>query len=321
MIIHVLSSSTNPYFNIAAEEYLLKNYDDDVFMLWRSAPSVIVGKHQNALAEINYQYLRENKVNLARRLTGGGTVVHDLQNLNFTFIANGNKGKLIDFKKFVNPVVDYLKTLGINSHIGEKNDIRIGELKISGNAEHVYKTRVLHHGTLLFNSDLNKLKLAIKVNPNTYIDKAVQSNRSTVSNICEHLKQKLTIEEFTNGLSDFVLSASPKHVNHQLTDDEISSINQLISDKYQTDKWIYGYSPKYQFTKNFTFNTENWSIEIYVEKSIVVKAQLAINDVPHPMSQNLVGVYHHFDAIRSLLQTTFPALHEAELEDLCYCFF
>jgi len=168
---------TDPWFNIAAEEYFLKNFQEDIFMLWQNEASIIVGKHQNTLAEINYPYVKENGIPVIRRISGGGTVFHDLGNLNFTFIQNGEKGKLVDFRKFTDPILAVLNKMGVPAVFEGKNDLRVDGLKISGNAEHVFKNRVLHHGTLLFSSVLNDLGKALKVKTDRFTDKAVKSIR------------------------------------------------------------------------------------------------------------------------------------------------
>ena len=180
----IQNSTTDPYFNIAVEEYLLKNFTDDCFILYQNKPSIIIGKHQNTLAEINYQYVKENNIAVVRRLSGGGTVYHDLGNLNFSFIKNsGNDKNLVDFKMYTTPIIEVLKQLGVNAEFGGHNDIQVNGFKISGNAEHIFKKRVLHHGTLLFSSDLSILNNAIKAPENRYSDKAVKSVRAVVANI------------------------------------------------------------------------------------------------------------------------------------------
>jgi lipoate-protein ligase A len=224
-------TSTNPYFNIAAEEYLLKNFSDDIFTLYINEPSIIVGKHQNTLAEINQEFVRSQSIKVVRRLSGGGTVYHDLGNLNYSFIANGSEGKLVDFKKFTQPIVDVLLHLGIDAQLGGKNDIRIGERKISGNAEHIYKNRVLHHGTLLFSSELDNLNESIRVNPSTYTDKSVKSIRSNVANISDYLKDKITINEFAALVVNQIKQTIPNCSSYNLTKNDNSAINRLIDTK------------------------------------------------------------------------------------------
>ena len=133
----IISDTRDPYFNLATEEYLMKHSEEDIFLLWQSELCVVVGKHQNTYAEINYPFIREHNIKVARRLSGGGTVFHDRGNLNFTFIRNGEPGKLVDFRRFVSPVIEMLQQLNVHAVMGGKNDILVDGKKISGNAEHV----------------------------------------------------------------------------------------------------------------------------------------------------------------------------------------
>ena len=199
----ILSKISDPYFNLAAEEYLLKSRDEDFFLLYRNEPSIIVGKHQNALAEINWEFASKHKIKVARRLSGGGTVYHDPGNLNFSFIRKGLEGKLVDFKKYTAPIREVLSKMGIETKFEGHNSLTLNGFKVSGNAEHVFKKRVLHHGTLLFSSSLENLEEAIRTRPDQYSDKAVKSVRAEVANICESLDKKITIEEFESGIMNF----------------------------------------------------------------------------------------------------------------------
>jgi lipoate---protein ligase len=158
----IYNPSTEPYFNMAAEEYLLKNFSANIFMLWRNDNAVVVGKHQNSLAEINHDFVQQNNIKVVRRLSGGGTVFHDLGNLNFTFITNGEGEELVNFRKFTQPILEVLLQLGVHAKFEGRNDLTINGLKFSGNAEHVFKKRTLHHGTLLFSSKISDLTQALK---------------------------------------------------------------------------------------------------------------------------------------------------------------
>lgn len=301
---YVLSDSFDPFYNLATEEFLLKHITGNVIMLWRSESAVIVGKHQNALAEINYPYILENNIKVARRLSGGGTVVHDRQNLNFTFITNEEDGKLIDFKRYLRPVIEYLATLGIEAHIGKTNDLRIGDLKISGNAEHVFKKRVLHHGTLLFNSDLTQLRKAIDVNPGKYIDKAVQSNRASVTNISNHLKEQIGIEKFTAGLFHFLQRKYRGEV-YRLSGEEKLLIEDLVDNKYALDKWIWGYSPKYRFINSFRVDNKTWMCELKVEKGLITEAKVLCDGTSQTsIEQAILNQFHLHNTINSIIQKT-----------------
>ncbi len=255
--------NTNPYFNLATEEYVLKNFDEDSFMLWRNEPSIIVGKHQNTLAEINLDYVKTNNIPVVRRLSGGGAVFHDLGNLNFTFTKKGNDENLIDFRKYTDPIIEVLKKIDVEAKFEGRNDLTIDGKKFSGNAEHIWRNKVLHHGTLLFSSEIKDLSQALNVDPLKFTDKAVKSVRSRVTNISEHLKIKLDVMEFYELIINHIINSHPDIKLYELSDFDHQQINTLVSNKYSSWDWNYGYSPKYNFKK--TIKTSGGSIEINME--------------------------------------------------------
>ena len=306
----------NPFFCLAAEEYLLKNFTEDIFMLWQSENTVVVGKHQNALAEINYPYLREKNISLARRISGGGTVVHDLGNVNFTFIKNVKSPAEISFKQFTEPVREALAKLGIEATTSGRNDLLVEGLKISGNAEHVFKNRVLHHGTLLYNSDLKNLGQAIKVESGKYESKAVQSNRSKVANIFSFLKKEMHIKEFM----DFLLEVQLKkegNEKYDLNDSDIKTITKLATEKFETWDWRWGYSPKYSFKNEIELDGKKLSVQLQVQKGIIESCSISGNyfsiEKSKTLDEKLLGKTHTFESIKMILET--------DSEELVYSFF
>lgn len=241
-------AETDPAFNLAAEEYLLKNADDDCFMLWRNHNAIIVGKNQNTLSEINPDFVERHGIRVVRRITGGGAVYHDLGNVNFTFIKV-NAGKLdIDFAAYTGPIIDYLHSIAVPARRDGRNDLIVKGLKISGNAQHIHKQRVLHHGTLLFDTDLEMLAAVLLVDPAKFTDKAVQSIRSRVTNISDHLPEPMPVEAFMADLSTHMRKAHKGHAA-RLTSADTAAIHALADEKYRRWEWNFGTSPRYNFRK------------------------------------------------------------------------
>lgn len=270
----ITHSSTDPYFNLAAEEYLLKNFSDNCFMLWRNENTIVVGKHQNTLAEINLDFVREKNINVVRRLSGGGAVFHDLGNLNFTFIMNGHEGNLVEFKKYTRPLLEVLQKLSVDARFQGRSDLTINGRKFSGNAEHIYKKRVLHHGTLLFSSIMEDLQLALRVNPLKYKSQAVKSIRSRVTNIKDHLSADLDVIQFRDMILEHILDVFPDSVMYEFSLEDINNINELKNKKYSTWEWNFGYSPKYDFERSISANGEYIQIHLNVSGGIIQKAKI-----------------------------------------------
>lgn len=299
-------NTQNPHHNLAVEAYLLQHTEDDVFMLWQNDNSVIIGRHQNALAEINQEYVEQNNIVIARRLTGGGAVFHDLGNLNFSFIQNIHpKEKEINFVKYLQPIVDALHSLQVPASFSGRNDLVIDGKKISGNAMVFFGNRVLEHGTLLFSTIQNNLAQALKVDPAKFADKAVKSVRSRVTNICEHLPQPMTVLEFKDYVMDFIL-----HQNHltkidTLTTDEEEIIAQMEREKFSTWEWNFGQSPKYAINRKL--RTKGGTVEITMDvkqgfiSDIQFYGDFFSRQEPEELAKHLIGTAHNKEAILAVL--------------------
>jgi lipoate-protein ligase A len=242
----VINENTSSYFNLAAEEYMLKNYSQDVFMLWRGESSILIGKNQNTLKEINYDFVKENNIDVVRRLSGGGTVFCDMGNTNFTFISNNNTENFSDFKLFTRPILEVLTMLGVDAEFSGRNDLTIDGKKFSGNAQYRDKNRMLHHGTLLFTSDIGILSNAINPSKLKFKGKSVDSVKSRVTNIGAHLKdESIDIIKFRSIINNHILKTNEDACLYKFTDEDIVEINKLVKSKYETYEWNYGKSPKY----------------------------------------------------------------------------
>jgi lipoate---protein ligase len=303
----------DPYFCLATEEYLMKNFLEDIFMLWQSENTVVVGKHQNALAEINYPFVHKNRITVARRISGGGTVFHDAGNVNFACIKNVNSPAEISFKLFTRPVVDALAKLGVTATTSGRNDLLVDGKKISGNAEHVFKNRVLHHGTLLFNSNLEILGQSIKVVPGKYYGKAVQSNRSVVTNIFPYLKKQLSVNEFSSFLLDVQLENASNSV-YYLNEKDNCSIQKMVDEKFSTCDWNYGYSPKYKFKNEFLAEGKKLNIELQVEKGLITESicsgDLFSVQKIKTLNESLIGERHFYADVREKLEEIRPGISD-----------
>jgi len=299
--------ATDPYFNLATEEYVLKNFEENSFMLWRNAPSIIVGKHQNTLAEINVEYVKKNNIPVVRRLSGGGAVFHDLGNLNFTFIQVGQDEQLIDFRKYTEPILEVLLKLGINARFEGRNDLTIDGRKFSGNAEHIWKNKVLHHGTLLFSAKMVDLGLALNVDPLKFQDKSVKSVHSRVTNISEHLKEPMDVLQFANEIQDHIVEKYPDAHFYDLSGDDHKKIDLLVKEKYNTWNWNFGYSPGYNFKKVLrTEKAGTIEFDLDVRNGNIVQIKIfgdffGKHDVEE-IENSLKGVAHREEAITEALK-------------------
>lgn len=301
----ILHQSTDPYFNIATDEFIFKNLKEDCFMLWRNDNAIIVGKHQNTMAEINVDYVKERGIKVVRRLSGGGAVYHDLGNLNFTFTRTGENTEVVDFERYTKPIIEVLNNLGVAAKFEGRNDLTIDGKKFSGNAEHVFKNKVLHHGTILYSSEMKDVSGALKINPLKYKDRAVKSIPKRVTNVTEHLKAPMSLDDFSKEIMEHVLKTFDDAKLYEFTDEDIAKIQKIRDEKYATWEWNFGHSPKYNFMQGARTPGGTLEVNLQVEKGYIKEAKFygdffGVKDVKD-IEQELIGCKHGQDEVRAVL--------------------
>ena len=290
-MIFIKNKNTDVYFNLAMEEYFFEKFKkDEVFMLWINEPSVVIGKHQNLIEELNMKYCFENNIKIARRLSGGGTVVHDFGNLNYTYITNTTGDTALDFKEFLKPMYNALLNLNIDAHISPRNDFRVLEKKICGHSQFMRKKRVLHHGCILFDSNLNNLRNALNVENKKIISKSAKSVKSSVANLKEISKLDYEISDFLEKLKNEILKTQEDYEIYELTKDDILKIEKIKSEKYATKDWIYGQSPKCTFILD---EERDYTVEI--EGGRIEKINIGYDN----KFESLIGLYVEYEEIKN----------------------
>lgn len=297
---------TDPTLNLAMEEYVLKNLpaEESYFLFYINRPSIIVGKNQNTIEEVNQTYIDAHNIDVVRRISGGGAVYHDTGNLNFSFITDDDGNSFHNFQKFTEPIVQALQSLGVNAELTGRNDIQVGQAKISGNAMVKVKNRMFSHGTLMLNSDLDEVQNALKVNPAKIKSKGIKSVRKRVANIQEFSNEPLEIEEFKKIILKTIFGETEVE-EYKLTDEDWENIEKLSNDKYRTWEWNYGRNPKYNFEREEKFEKGFVQIKFDVKRGKIEHAKIfgdffGVGDVTD-LENALVGCLHDFEHIEEAL--------------------
>ena len=241
---YLKNPSTNPYYNMAFDEYCLESLpiDEPVFYLWQNKPAVIVGYNQEVNTEVNLDYLKEKGIDLVRRVTGGGAVYHDLENLNYTIVGRSEDLER-DYPEYAALMMKALQALGVPATLSGRNDILVDGKKVSGFAKRVCKNRLMVHGTLMYNVDVDVLTHVLNPSTTKLQSKGIASVRSRVTNLCNYLPELSDIQAFKNRLEE-ILSNNYSDAEYKLSETDLAHIQQLTDEKFATWEWNYGRSPK-----------------------------------------------------------------------------
>ena len=308
-MIYMINHNTEPFFNMAVEEYLLNSpqYPDDIFMLWQNDCTIVVGRHQNTNEEINNDFVKKKGLKVVRRLSGGGAVFHDMGNLNFTFIRRNSDMGTTHFGFYVQPVIATLGRFGIKAEFSGRNDITVNGQKFSGNAQYFSSMGLLHHGTLLFNSDFATLAGALNPNSHKYESKGVKSVRSRVVNIKECTDIDIDFEEFKMTLIETVFSYMGQDYEERKFDSaDNGRIQELADSRYGTWEWNYGSSPNYNFKQEKSFAGGTVSTCLDIDKGIIKSCRFYGDFFTYreisEVTEALVGITYDKESIRKVLK-------------------
>lgn len=305
---YIINESTDTAFNIALEEYAFKKMlnEDKIFILWRNKPSVIIGRHQNTIEEINADFIKENNIEVVRRISGGGAVYHDYNNLSYTIISNEDENKVFDFKSFSLPVINTLASLGVKAEFTGRNDIEIDGKKICGNAQAYINGRIMHHGCLLFNVDLSVLAKALKVSKDKIESKGVKSVRARVTNILDCLDKEITVLEFRDLLLKYMKENYEDMEEYVFSEEEIKEIEKIKEEKFANWDWNYGKSPECNIIRNTKYPSGKIEIRAniadYVIKDIKIYGDFfGIEDVKD-IEQILINTFYDKENVKNALK-------------------
>ncbi|WP_303969791.1 lipoate--protein ligase [Sporosarcina ureae] len=301
---------TDPRINLAIEEYVLNTMDvdeDSYLLFYINEPSIIIGKNQNTVEEINTEFVDRQGIHVVRRLSGGGAVYHDKGNLNFSFITKDNGESFRNFKKFTEPVTDALAKMGIKAELLGRNDILIDGRKISGNAQFATGDRMFSHGTLLFDTDMEGVVNSLKVKKDKIESKGIKSIRSRVANISEFLEEPISIEQFRQEILNSMFDGEENIEYRVLTDEDWTKIRELSAQRYGNWEWNYGRSPKFNLQQSKRFPVGGIDVRLQVEKGLIENVSIygdffGVGEVKE-IENRLIGLKYERQAITEALKS------------------
>lgn len=329
-MLHILNSCTDPCCNLALEEYFLKHapVPDDLVILWQNSPTVVIGRNQNAAVEINSPFIAEHSIQVVRRLSGGGAVYHDLGNLNFTFITSLATVGHNNFSHFTLPIIAALAELGVTAEFTGRNDLTIEGQKFSGNAQYIHRDRLLHHGTLLFDTDMAVLSQALSGSDAKHDKPAVASVRSKVTTIRRHLPPTITLAEFEAVLLKAIFAnAAARYRSYELTNTDRQAIEALADKRYLDAVWTYGTTPLYNRSNKQTFTGGTVQVLLNVQNGTLRHCKIcgdffATGDMDE-FATTLSGTSFTREAVASIVNAWLPdhPIHDISPNELLSCFF
>lgn len=294
---YLINNSTDPYFNLAFDEYCLENIpsEEPYFFLWRNRPAVIIGLNQNAYSEVNLDYLNSHGITLARRVTGGGAVYHDLQNMNYTIIGRNPSPQ---------PMVDALRSLGVPAELTGRNDIFVEGRKVSGYARRVSHDQEIIHGTLMYDVDLDTLTHVLDTQGSKMQAKGISSVKSRVANLKEYLPQFKSLDELQAALQE-ILSAGDGQM--PLSAEQVAEVRRQADEKFSTWDFIYGHSHEADFRCKAKLSCGTVEADIRVDRGLIARLDFSgdfLFDTPaQELAAKMTGLRYAPAEVKAFLAT------------------
>ena len=304
MSVHYMETgSTDPCYNLALEQYVLEHRKaGDWLLLWQNANTVVIGLNQNAAEEINPSFIADYGITVVRRMTGGGAVYHDLGNLNYSFISDVGDMEALSIRRFTEPVCRALAAMGVEAQTSGRNDILVDGKKISGVAQRIVGGRILHHGTLLFDSDPKMIAGALRADPEKFRSKSAKSIRARVGNLRDYLPPETDLAQFQAGILRELTEEGL--TRESLNEDELLEIRQLAEDKYRSWEWTYGRSPDFDFCNRAHYGGGTLEVRMNVHRGLICDIAffgdfMAVAPLD-ALTKSLKGVRREADALSEL---------------------
>lgn len=270
----IINNETNAIYNLALEEYVLKhlNIEEDILLIWQNRETVVIGRNQNPYRDLNYPFTHHNKLPIYRRLTSGETVYHDSGVINYSFIVKNLIENRNNHRVFMEPIIDIFKDLGIECLLEDTGDLCLNGKRISLNTQKLYKNKIIHHGVLFFNTDLEKQNQVLDAPiPNEFEFEKVIVNHKNITNLKEHLQEDLSVKEFKNHLLHKLIGENLHDKKYELDYIDKTKIHKIIKDKYDTWEWIYGESPDFIIKKEFD---DRMMITLIIKQGIIDRVSI-----------------------------------------------
>jgi len=304
-MVYINHNSTDANFNFALEKYALETLDiaDDYFLFWRTTPTLMIGRYQNTRAEVNMDFAQANHINIVRRITGGGTIYTDMGGWQFSFITKNPQDKHIDFARFTKPIIDALASMGVLASLSGRNDLLIDGKKFSGNAQFKNNRVNLHHGSLLFDTDLDCLVRALSPDDEKIVSKGIQSVRQRVTNIIDYLPKPISSEAFGDRMIEFLTYGRK---TYRLSAQDIACVNRIKQNQFDTWDWNFGKSPQFNLCKEQRFSGGKLTVCMQVNAGVIEDIAFsgdffAQGDLENAR-QALIGLRHEVNAVRGALE-------------------